>query len=100
MLSCAVFEFLVHKKQLFCGPITLTSKALLDMAVGISFRKSKKWSKEGFQGGKQPKIKLLVECHGSHNKVFDATSSLTIKQPHFVKEQKGMFYDQVWPNSS
>lgn len=60
MLSCAVFEFLVHKKQLFCGPITLTSKALLDMAVGISFRKSKKWSKESFQGGEQPKIKLLV----------------------------------------
>ena len=39
MLSCAVFEFLVHKKLLSCGQTTLTSRALLDMAVGISFQK-------------------------------------------------------------
>ena len=42
MLSRTVFEFLVHKKQLFCGQTTLTSRALLDKAVGISFQKSKK----------------------------------------------------------
>ena len=41
MLLCAVFEFLVHKKLLFCGQTTLTSRALLDVAVGISFQKSK-----------------------------------------------------------
>ena len=38
----AQFLSFSSQEQLFCGQTTLTSTALLDMAVGISFRKSKK----------------------------------------------------------
>ena len=101
MLSCAVFEFLVHKKQLFCWQTTLTSRALLDMVVGISFRKKQEIEKrKRFSMRRAAKNKAFCVSVMGHVTVFDATSSLTIKQPHFVKEWKGMFYDQVRPNSS